>query len=107
MQAVFGIDTLADGLTPRRMLVLLRRIPPGPFFPRHDHPSAWSEEAHLLASVIDSLGNLIWMTAQANSPKRRVPRPKPVTRPGARKTMKVSAVGLADALAGVEGVRGR
>lgn len=106
MLATFGVDTLADpGPSPRRMHHLLQALPSGAF-PGVDHPAAWSTEAHLLAAVVDEVRNLTWVEV-AKASKRRPKQPKPMPRPGARRRQKVTALSLADALTGVEGVRTR
>lgn len=104
--AVYGIDTLAPGLSPRRTLVLLRNMPSGALESWTDTPASWSMEAHLLASLIDSVNWLTWMTARVNS-KHKPKEPKPVPRPGDRKPKArgMNIRSLADAMAGIEGVR--
>lgn len=105
MLAVYGIDTLAPGLTPRRLKVLLDRLPPGAA-PTLESPMAWSAEAHLLASVLDAIRELTWVQV-AKASKRRPKPPRPTQRPGPRRKIRVSARDLADALSGVEGVQER
>lgn len=106
MLAQFGVDTLeAPGPTPRRMHHLLGALPAGAF-PNVDHPAAWSQETHMLANVVDALQTLTWVEV-AKASKRAPKRPKPIPRPGKRQRQKVTAMGLADALTGVEGVRTR
>lgn len=106
MLGTFGVDTLSvPGPTPRRMIELLRRIPPGSLFPDHDHPATWSAEAHLLAGLIDHVAQLTWVTAAVNS-KRPPPRPRAVPRPGGRRPTRMRARDLVTALTGEEGVTG-
>lgn len=66
-------------ISPRRMNVLIRRMPAGAW-PDPQHPASWSTEAHLTASVIDAVNQLTWVTVAANS-KTKPKRPDPVHRP--------------------------
>lgn len=80
--AHYGLDVLDPAVTPRRIHVLLARLPAGAW-PEADSPASWSLEAHLLAATIDAVREVSWVTAAANS-KRPPPRPKPMPRPGDR-----------------------
>lgn len=61
----------------------------------------------MLANVVDAMQTLTWVEVAKGS-KRAPKRPKPIPRPGSRVVkQKVTAMGLADALTGVEGVRSR
>ena len=76
--AGFGVDVLDPAVTPRRIAVLLDRLPP--HARRLGEP--WSIEAELLALVVDHLANLTWITARAHGAK--VARPRPMPRPARR-----------------------
>jgi hypothetical protein len=85
MLAHYGIDTLSRKVTLRRIWVLLRRLPAGSWSDPESELS-WSMESHLLASILDSLSALVYVTLKANGAKnakqpRPVPRPKPKPRP--------------------------
>ncbi|MEO3851758.1 hypothetical protein ABGB09_29720 [Streptomyces sp. B8F3] len=54
----------------------------------------WDLHAHLVASVIDAVGEAAWVTAQASS-KKRIRRPKPFPRPATARRP-VTVAGLAD-----------
>jgi len=62
---------------------LIRRLPPG-MLPYTDTQMAWSTETHMLASLIEQIQWLTWVTVAANS-KKKPDKPKPVKRPGAKK----------------------
>jgi len=64
----------------------LNRLPPG-CWPDPDHPASWSVTDHLLATLVDSVRELTWITASANS-KHKIKRPDPVFRPGDRQPRK-------------------
>lgn len=82
MLATYGVDTLSPTVTPRRLWVLLQRLPPGAW-PDPAVEASWSVEAYLLASAVDRLGELTWITAAVNSKKGKQPKqPKPLPRPG-------------------------
>lgn len=80
MLRTFGVDILDPSVTLRRVWVLVNRLPPGAWAD-HEHDASWSIEAHLLASAIDALNQLTWVTVATNS-KSKPKRPKPVKRPG-------------------------
>jgi hypothetical protein len=75
--AGFGVDVLDPAVTPRRIAVLIDRVPP------HARRGGewWSVEAELLALLVDHVANLTWITARAAGAKN-VPRPRPMARPG-------------------------
>lgn len=74
--ATYGVDVLDPAVTPRRISVLLDRLPPYARRPGQQ----WSTEAELLAVLIDHVANLTWITARAAGAKN-VPRPRPIQRP--------------------------
>jgi hypothetical protein len=96
---VYGVDS--HKVTLRRLKVLLNRLPLGTWN-KDQGPASWSQEAYLMASVIDAVNQVSWIVAQSNS-RRRIPAPKPIERPGTQ-TAKVSWSQLADGLMGMEGV---
>ena len=108
--AVYGIDTLADGLSPRRTLALLRNLPSGSLESWTDVDASWTVETHMLAEAIDAINWLTWMTARVNS-KKEPKKPKPIPRPGDKarkrpaKKRALNVRTLADAIQGTEGVR--
>lgn len=107
MLRVYGLDTLADTITPRRMIVLLRGLPSGSLEQWPEHPAAWSTEAHLLAHLIDAVQWNTWTLARVHS-KSKPKEPKPTPRPGPkpkRRTTNIRA--LAGLLEGVDGVERR
>jgi len=80
MLAAYGVDTLDPTVTLRRVWVLLRRLPPGTVSDP-DSAASWSVESHLLATMVDAVRDLTWLTAAVNS-KQKPQRPKPMHRPG-------------------------
>ena len=109
-QRVYGLNSLAPGLSPRRLWVLLRGLPPGSF-PNERHDAAWSTESHLLASLIDAVNWLTYVQV-AKASKGKPKKPVPVARPGGKVPQKGQGrtMRLADmrhAIAGVEGVKVR
>lgn len=76
MLAAYGIDVLSPAVSTRRVHVLLERLPPH----ARRGGERWSVEAELLASLIDNVAMLTWVTMRANGAKN-VAKPKPVTRP--------------------------
>jgi hypothetical protein len=80
----YGIDVIHNPPTPRRMVVLYTHLPPGVVV-EGDKPESWSQEAHLLASVIDSINMLTTVTLKAAGAKN-VSTPKAIPRPGGSKT---------------------
>lgn len=104
MLRVYGLDTLADPISPRRMVALLRGMPSGTLEEWTDHANAWSTEAHLLAHLIDVVQWNTWTLARVNS-KTKPKEPKPMPRPGPppqKRTTNIRA--LAGLLGGVQGV---
>jgi hypothetical protein len=79
MFAAYGVDVLSPQVSPRRVAVLLERLPPFAL----SGGRAWSTEAELLALVIDHLANLSWITMRAHG-ARNAPRPRPLPRPRRR-----------------------
>jgi hypothetical protein len=77
--AAYGIDTLDPAVTPRRVMVLARGLPPR----FRNTGEQWSTEAHLLAHLADRVAELTWITMRAHGAKN-VARPKPVPRPPQR-----------------------
>jgi len=84
---------LDEHVSLRRVAVALRGLPMGAW-PDPDHPASWSVTDHLLANLVDSVRELTWITAQANS-KHKVKRPDPVFRPGQRQPRRQSWSDLA------------
>jgi hypothetical protein len=79
--AAYGVDVLDPAMTPRRVEVLLRRVPPA----ARSGGEQWSTEAELLALVVDHLAALTWVTIKAHSKKgANVPKPRPIPRPRGR-----------------------
>jgi hypothetical protein len=79
MLAAYGVDVLDPGTSLRRIHVLLERLPPH----ARRGGEQWSTEAELLATIIDALQTLTWVTVRGHG--ANAPRPKPVTRPPARR----------------------
>ena len=77
---VYGIDP--HRATLRRVWTLVQRLPQGTWL-KGDGPGSWSNEAYLLAGVLDAVNQHAWITAAINS-KRKPPKPEAVPRPGAR-----------------------
>lgn len=103
--ATYGVDTLTDTLTPRRMAVLLRGLPAGSVQQWTDQAAAWSVEAHLLATLVDAVQWNTWVLMRVNS-KQKPKEPKPTPRPGRRPARRgMNIRDLAGALSGVAGVR--
>jgi hypothetical protein len=75
MLATYGVDVLDPAVSCRRVRVLLDRLPPA----ARQQGQEWSTEAELLATVIDALGQLTYVTLRANGAK--CGKPKPVKRP--------------------------
>ena len=97
---VYGVDPQQSSL--RRVWVLLQRLPQGSWI-RDNGPGSWSNEAYLLANVIDALNQVVWVQVAVNS-KRKPKQPKPVPRPGQAQKKKIAWSDLGDALGIVEGV---
>lgn len=97
---VYNLDP--HSITLRRLQVLLHRLPMGTW--KKDHgPASWSEEAYLMANVIDAVNQVSWVVAQSNS-RKKIPMPKPFLRPGQEDKKKLSWTDLAAQMAGMEGV---
>lgn len=98
MLSTFGVDPLTAGLP--RVARLVKKLPPGAF-PYSDTRAAWSMESHLLASLIEQVEWLAWLTAAVNS-KKKPKKPKPFPRPGdkAKKQKKVSWADAAQVMGG-------
>lgn len=74
--AGYGVDILDPAVTPRRVAVLIRGLPP---YARRAGEE-WLTEAELLALLVDHVANLTYITARAAGAKN-FPRPRPVPRP--------------------------
>lgn len=55
---------------------------------------AWSTSDHILACVIDAINANTYVYAQSVSDKRKLPRPEPFPRPGAKPVKKASQFAL-------------
>jgi hypothetical protein len=98
---VYGVDP--QQATPRRVWVLLQRLPLGAWH-KDQGPASWTNEAYLMAQVVDAVNQVAWVQVAVNSKKKPKP-PKPVWRPGAKdQKQKTSWADLEAALSGVEGV---
>lgn len=86
--AAYGVDTLDPAVTPRRVAVLVDRLPAYARGPGEE----WSTEAHLLALLVDHVANLTWITLRAYGAKGAA-RPRPVPRPGGRTRRQGAASG--------------
>jgi hypothetical protein len=75
----YGVDVLDPAVSPRRLLVLLDRLPPWARTPG-EH---WSVESHLLALLVDHVAALTWVTMRAHGAKGAT-RPRPLPRPSHR-----------------------
>lgn len=64
----------------RRVALALRGLPMGAW-PDPDHAASWSITDHLLATLVDEVRQLTWITASVNS-KHKIKRPAPLERPG-------------------------
>lgn len=104
---VYGVDP--QEATLRRVWVLLTRLPLGAW-QKEQGAASWTQESYLLASVIDAVNQLAWVTVAANSKTKPKP-PKPVPRPGQRKQgtggTKVAWKDLHKTLGMVDGVKVR
>jgi hypothetical protein len=80
-------DLFTGALTWRRLRTLIRHLPLDSATARAQHGEAvaWSDTEHLLAGIVDLLAGANWQRAQAGS-KNRIPRPKPLPRPGQKPT---------------------
>lgn len=78
MLAAYGVDVLDPGVSPRRLWVLLQRLPP---YARRGGES-WSIESELLAGVIDHVAGLTYVVLQALGANAQ--KPQPVPRPRQR-----------------------
>ena len=74
--AAYRIDCLDPAVTPRRVAVLLSRLPSW----ARGGGDPWSPEADLLALLIDHVAALIWITQRAHGAKH-VRKPSPLPRP--------------------------
>jgi hypothetical protein len=118
MLAAYGVDVLDPGVSLRRIHVLLERLPPQ----GRRCGEMWSTESELLATLIDAVSTLTWVTQAAYGGK--APRPQPMPRPDARHKPQAppqAAGSLADgsprqtaswaeaieSMAGIDGVRVR
>ncbi|WP_413800090.1 hypothetical protein [Streptomyces iranensis] len=107
----YGID-LPEALygsrptAPRLLLALVEELPDESAFaaavrggPQH---LGWTVTAHLLASVIDAVGEAAWVTAQANS-RKRIRRPRRFPRPAAQQRRPVTVAALAERFGAMPG----
>ena len=81
VMAGYGVDVLDPAVTPRRVAVLVERLPPFARGPGEE----WSTEADLLALLIDHVANLTWITLRAHGSKAgrgRGPASAPPDNPG-------------------------
>lgn len=76
MLAHYGVDILDPHTTARRIDVLARRLPPGSL-PGDEADRGWTVEAHLLASLIDAVQILTFVTVRAAGGKPGKPKPYP------------------------------
>jgi hypothetical protein len=88
-------DVFRGGMSFRRLGVLVAGLPPEsatasaigydapPEVQATGRERHWSLDQHLLASVLDGINQLVWVTV-AKDAKRRPKPPKPVSRPGSR-----------------------
>lgn len=101
LQRYYGTDIrdLGNGLSWRRLLVLVNALPPESAtmtairnstpdaeieaIEMHPELGRWSAIEGLLALLVDEVRNLTWSYLQSHSEKD-VPRPEPVRRPGLR-----------------------
>ena len=74
--AAYGVDVLDPGVSLRRIWVLANRLPPWARLPGED----WSAETHMLATLVDHVANLTWVTVQAAG-GTGAQRPRPIPRP--------------------------
>lgn len=95
--AGYGVDVLDPAVTPRRVAVLVERLPPFARGPGEE----WSTEADLLALLIDHVANLTWITLRAHGSKAA--RPRPVPRPRHRTIQAGTASGSRGAVAAEPG----
>ncbi|HEX4399682.1 MAG TPA: hypothetical protein VH136_18730 [Trebonia sp.] len=79
MLAAYGVDVLDPGTSLRRVHVLLERLPPH----ARRGGEQWSTEAELMASLIDHVAVLTYVTLKANG--ANASKPKPVERPPMRR----------------------
>jgi hypothetical protein len=74
----YGVDVLDMAVSPRRIAVLLERLPPA----GRRQGQQWSTEAELLALLIDHVAALTYVTLKAHGAKN-LAKPRPLPRPGA------------------------
>jgi hypothetical protein len=78
--AHYGVD-VRQGITPRRLAVLVSHLPPG-VVTGTGRPDDWTQEAHLLAGLVDAVHALTVVTLKGLG-ARGVRMPAPTPRPGA------------------------
>jgi hypothetical protein len=101
LQRYYGTDfrDLGNGLSWRRLLVLVNGLPPESAtmtairnetpeeeldaIAAHPELGRWNATEGLLALLVDEVRNLTWSYLQAHS-KESLPRPEPIRRPGLR-----------------------
>lgn len=89
LQRYYGValgDLFTGAMSWRRLRVLVDNLPreSATAARLHGEAVAWGAQEHLTATVIDTLNVSNWQRAQAGS-KTRIPRPKPVPRPGEKR----------------------
>jgi hypothetical protein len=85
MMAAYGINTRDPRVSLRRVWVLAQRLPPAFRLPGEP----WTEEAHLLALLVDHMAQLTYVTIKAAGGKAT--RPKPLPRPPEREIERPAA----------------
>lgn len=100
----YGLDLVGalygdEPVAPRLLLALVEELPDDSALaaavrggPEH---RGWTVTAHLLASVIDAVGEAAWVTAQANS-RKRIRRPRSFPRPTSPRRRPVTVAALAE-----------
>ncbi len=77
MLAAYGVDVLDPRTSLRRVHVLLERLPPH----ARRGGEQWSTESELLATLVDAVSTLTWVTLRANGSKASMPKPLPRPKP--------------------------
>lgn len=80
MRAAYGVDVLDPAISCRRVALLLDRLPAS----ARSLGEAWSAEAELLATLVDHVAYLAWVTIRANGGKPKKPKPYPRPEPPQR-----------------------
>lgn len=86
-------------VAPRLLLALVEELPDDSALaaavrggPEH---RGWTVTAHLLASVIDAVGEAAWVTAQTNA-RKRIRRPRRFPRPTTQQRQPITVAALAE-----------